>query len=169
MTVLIVLLRLLHILSGVFWVGAAIFSTFILGPTVSATGDAGRTFMDYLVSKARINVRMSGAAGVTVLAGAVLYWIDSGGFTSSWTTSGPGLGFGIGALFALAGMGIGALVGTNAKKIGQVAARAQGKPSAAQLAEMQTAQDSMAQASLWSSVLLVISLICMATARYWVF
>lgn len=168
MNVLIIVLRLLHIGAGVFWVGTAIFSTYFLAPAVAATGDAGRTLMDYLMSKARVSVRMSAASGVTVLAGAVLYWIDSGGFTSSWTTSGPGLGFGLGAVLALAGMGLGSLVGVNAKKIGQVAAAAHGKPSQAQLDEMEKARAGMSQASRWSTLALVVSLVCMATARYWV-
>ena len=169
MNVLIIVLRLLHIVAGVFWVGAAMVSTFFLSPAVAATGEAGRAFMDYLITKARISTRISAASGTTVLAGAILYWLDSQGFTSSWTTSGPGIGFALGAVLALVGMGLGALVGASAKKLGAIAAAAKGKPSAAQLAELKAAQASMSRASLWSTVLLVISLVCMATARYWLF
>ncbi len=169
MNVLMIVLRIFHIVGGVFWVGSAMFGTFLLGPAASATGASGREVMDYLVSKARMSTRMSAASGVTVLAGAILYWIDSAGLTSSWTSSGPGLGFGIGAILALVGMGIGAVVGANGKKIGRLAAAAQGKPSDAQLAEMRAAQAAMSQASLWSTITLILSLACMATARYWLF
>lgn len=169
MNILIIFLRIIHIVAGVFWVGGAMFGTFFLGPAVSATGESGRAFMDFLVSKARMSTRMSGASGMTVLAGAILYWIDSHGLTSPWTTSGPGLGFGIGAILALVGMGLGAMVGTNAKRIGLLAAGAQGKPSEAQLAELRAAQSAMGRASLWSTIALIVSLVCMATARYWLF
>ncbi len=169
MNALIIVLRIFHIVGGVFWVGSAMFGTFLLGPAATATGTSGREVMDYLVSKARMSTRMSAASGVTVLAGAILYWIDSSGLTSAWTTSGPGLGFGIGAILALAGMGIGAMVGANGKKIGRLAAAAQGKPSEAQLADMRVAQAAMSKASLWSTIALIISLACMATARYWLF
>lgn len=169
MSVLIIVLRIVHIVGGVFWVGSAMFGTVLLGPAVAATGASGREFMDYLVSKARMSTRMSAASGLTVLAGAILYWIDSSGLTSSWTTSGPGLGFGIGAILALVGMGIGGMVGASGKKIGRLAAAAQGKPSEAQLAEMRAAQAAMSQASLWSTIALIVSLVCMATARYWLF
>ncbi len=169
MNILIILLRVLHIVAGVFWVGTAMFSVFFISPAMAATGEAGRAFMDYLMTKARLSTRMSAASGTTVLAGAILYWIDSGGFTSAWTTSGPGIGFGIGALLALVGMGVGAMVGVNGKRLGRIAAAANGSPSAAQLAEMKSAQASMSQASLWSTIALIASLACMATARYWLF
>ncbi len=169
MNALIIVLRTIHIVAGVFWLGGAMVGTFVLGPAVAATGETGRNFMDYLVTKARLSTRMSGAAGVTVLAGAILYWIDSHGFTSPWTTSGAGLGFGIGAILALAGMGLGTVVGSQGRKIGRTAAAAQGKPSDAQLAEMRAAQAAMSRASTWSTALLILSLVCMATARYWLF
>lgn len=169
MNILIIILRVLHIVAGVFWVGTAMFSTFFLTPAMAASADSGRALMDYLMSKARLSVRMSAASGTTVLAGAILYWIDSAGLTSAWTTSGPGLGFGIGALLALLGMGLGSMVGARAKKMGQMATFTQGKPTPAQLAEMQDAQKAMSQASLWSTIALIISLACMATARYWLF
>lgn len=169
MNILVIVLRILHIVGGVFWVGTAMFSTFFISPAMAATGEAGRAFMDYLMSKARLSTRISAASGMTVLAGAILYWIDSGGLTSAWTTSGPGVGFGIGAVLALVGIGVGAMVGVNAKKLGRIAAAAQGKPSETQVAQMKSAQASMSQASLWSTIALIASLACMATARYWLF
>ncbi len=169
MNALVLLLRFLHIGAGVFWVGGAIFSTFFLGPAAAATGDAGSAVMGYLVSKARISMRFTGAAVITVLAGAALYWIDSGGLTSAWTTSGPGWGFGIGGLFALLGLGLSAAVGMNFAKVSRVAAAAQGKPSPAQLTEMRQAQETAGRLSRFSTAALIISLICMATARYWLF
>lgn len=167
MNVLVIVLRLIHILSGVFWVGAAIVNAFFLTPAVVATGDAGRTLMGYLMTKSRFAVRITIAAVLTVLAGAALYWIDSGGLTSQWTTSATGIGFAIGALFALVGLGTGMLVGVNATKLGRIAAASQGKPSPEQLAEMQAAQRAMESASRFSTIALIIALACMATARYW--
>ncbi len=169
MNVLLLVLRIIHIVGGVFWVGSAMMSTFFLGPAFGATGDAGRAVMDYLVSKARISTRITASSVATVLAGLALYWIDSGGLTSPWTTSGAGLGFGIGGLLALAGMGLGGLVGRNASRLGRIAAAAQGKPSESQLADMKIAQSAMDKASRFSTIALILSLVCMATARYWLF
>lgn len=167
MNVLLIVLRLIHILSGVFWVGGAMMSAFFLSPAVAATGEAGQKMMGHMITKGQMSVRIMVAAFLTVLAGATLYWIDSHGFTSPWTTTAPGWGFGIGGLLALVGLGIGMQVGTNAKKLGTIAAAAQGKPSPDQIAEMQGAQKRMTMASNVSTVILILALACMATARYW--
>ncbi len=167
MSILVILLRLIHILSGVFWVGGSMISAFFLAPAVAATGDAGQKMMGHMVIKGRMTVRITIAAVLTVLAGASLYWIDSHGLTSPWTTSGPGWGFGIGALFALVGLGTGMQVGAYAAKLGKIAAAAQGKPSPDQLAEMQAAQQRMSLYSKVSTAALILALACMATARYW--
>ena len=79
MNILIILLRLIHIVAGVFWVGANMFTAFFLSPAVAANGDAGQKLMGYMVTKARISERITIAAVLTVLAGAVLYWNNSGG------------------------------------------------------------------------------------------
>jgi uncharacterized membrane protein len=167
MNYLMLVLRLIHILAGVFWVGGGMISAFFLTPAVAATGDAGQKMMGYLVTKGHMSVRLTVAAILTVLAGVILYWIDSDGLTSRWTVSATGWGFGIGGLFALIGLGTGMMVGMNASKLGQIAAAAQGKPTPDQLAQMQAAQKQMALASKVSTAALVLALICMATARYW--
>ena len=167
MNALVIVFRLLHIVSGVFWVGGAMFNAMFLAPAVAATGEAGQKMMGHLITKGKMSVRVTIAAIVTVLAGAVLYWKDSGGLTSGWTTSAAGVGFGIGALFALVGLGTGMMVGQNAAKLGKIAAAAQGKPSPDQMAQMQAAQKQLGFFSRVSTVALVLALACMATARYW--
>jgi uncharacterized membrane protein len=166
---LVLILRLVHIVAGVFWVGSAILSAFFITPAVAATADAGTAVMNYLMTKARLSTRISAASGLAVAAGAALYWIDSQGLTSPWQYSGPGIGFGIGGLLALIGMGLGLMVGSSAKRLGQLAAQSQGRPSAEQAAQMQAAQKRMASLGAGSTIALVLSLACMATARYWLF
>ena len=167
MNVFVIVLRLIHILSGVFWVGAAMVSAFFLSPALAATGEAGQKMMGHMVTKGRMSARITAAAILTVLAGGTLYLIDSGGLTSSWTSSAAGWGFGIGGVFALIGLGAGMVVGRSVHKLGEIAAAAQGKPSPSQVAEMQAAQKQMSLASQISTVALIIALVCMATARYW--
>ncbi len=167
MNVLMIVLRLIHILAGVFWLGGAFISAFFLTPAIAATGEAGQKFMGYMVTKGHISVRITTAAILTILAGAVLYWIDSGGLTSPWTTSATGWGFAIGGVFALIGLAFGLVVGRNANKLGTIGAAAQGKPTQMQVLEIQAAQKQMSMASQISTAALIIALVCMATARYW--
>ena len=169
MHTLVIVLRIIHILGGVFWVGSAIFTGFFVSPAVAATADAGQKFMAYLVMKSRVTARITAAAILTVLAGAALYWIDSQGLTSLWTTSGPGVGFGLGALFALVGLVFGILVGRSTAILGRLAAEISGKPSSEQMAQIGAARRQLAYAGPASSVALILALACMATARYWLF
>jgi uncharacterized membrane protein len=165
---LIIILRLLHILAGVLWIGAALVNTFFLSPTTAATGEAGQKFMAHLIGQARLSATITVASYVTVGAGAVLYWIDSQGFTSVWQSSGPGIGFGLGALAGLIGFGFGQVVGKNASRIAKIAGQVQGAPTPEQQAALMQARGKMASAGRISTMALILSLALMATARYWV-
>jgi uncharacterized membrane protein len=169
MNYLVIILRLIHILSGVFWVGGSIVLAFFITPAVAANGEAGQKIFVHLVNKAQISTRIAAAAILTVLAGGWLYLIDSQGLTSGWSNSGPGLGFGIGAFFAFIGLIFGLIVGVNSNKLGKAAGEISGKPTTEQLNIIQAAQKQLRFASPISTVALILALICMATARYWVF
>ena len=48
---LVIVLRIVHILSGAFWVGSAVFNSLFLGPAVGATAEAGQKVMAHLVAQ----------------------------------------------------------------------------------------------------------------------
>ena len=169
MNYLILALRLIHIIGGVFWVGSSVMFKFYISPTVAATADSGQKFMAHLVTKTRLTSAITGSAVMTVLAGAALYWIDSQGLTSLWKSSGPGLGFGLGALFALVGLVFGMMVGRNVGILGRLASQVQGKPTNEQMSRIQSAQKQLGYAAPVSTLFLILALGCMATARYWLF
>lgn len=162
------LLRIIHIGAGVFWVGSALMSFFFIGPTVSATGEAGQKFMGHLMNNKKISARISAAAGSSILAGAILYWIDSQGLTSGWMKSGAGTGFTIGAVFALLGFVFGILVGRTNKSMVQLGMQMQGKASSEQLSQMQSMQKRQATFSTASTIGLILAVIFMSIARYFV-
>ena len=72
-------LRVLHIVVGVFWVGSVVFLSLFLTPSIRAAGPAGGAVMQQLMGARRPRWSM-GAAIVTLLSGFGLYWRDSGGF-----------------------------------------------------------------------------------------
>ncbi len=169
MNYLVVVLRLIHIMFGMFWVGTSVFLGMFLTPAMTANPESAPKYMAFLITKARLHTRVSIAAILTVFAGGALYWIDSQGLTSGWTSSGPGWGFGIGALFALIGLVYGLQVGVHSARVGTVASQIQGKPTDEQMQIIKGSQKQLSIVGPISTIALILALICMATARYWSF
>jgi len=169
MNYLVITLRIIHIVAGIFWVGGVLMMTFFIGPTIGATAEAGQKFVGHLMNNLKFSNRMSAAAGFTILAGFILYWIDSDGFTSARMTSGAGRGFGIGAAFAVIGFIFGLLIGRTTKAMLQLGSQIQGRPSAEQMTQLNALQKQQVTYSNLSSVALILSVIFMAIARYLVF
>lgn len=169
MNYLVIALRIIHIVAGIFWVGGVLIMTFFIGPSIGATAEAGQKFVGHLMNNLKFSNRMSAAAGTTIAAGAILYWIDSQGFTSPWTSSGPGRGFLIGAGFALIGFVFGILLGRTTNAMAQLGAQFKGKPSDAQMSQMQSLRKQQVTYSNISAGALILAVIFMAIARYLVF
>jgi hypothetical protein len=166
MVYLIWLLRIIHIVAGVFWVGGTLIMTFFVAPTIGATADAGQRFVGHLMNNLKFSTRMSIAAGATILAGFFLYWIDSQGFTSEWMSSGAGRGFGIGAGFGLIGFVFGIIVGRTSKAMAQLGAQIQGKPSPDQMSQLQGIGQRLRTFSMITAAALILATVFMAIARY---
>ncbi len=167
MNYVVLILRLIHIVAGTFWVGGSLITTLFIMPAAAATGEGGQRVFTHLVRNVHLVQRFAAAAGLTVLAGAALYWIDSAGLTSSWMRSGPGWGFGTGALFALIGFILGTRVNVLTRKIVNLVAAIQGTPTQGQMLELDAAQRRLYVTRVTQDAMLIIALICMATARYW--
>src|ERR1041384_655303 len=106
-TAVLWLLRLIHILSGVFWVGGfMVFARFVF-PAALAVGPAAGTGLDQLNSVRQRPRALLGAGTLTILSGLGLYWRDSVGSGSAWAGSPTGRVFGIGALLAVRGVVVG--------------------------------------------------------------
>jgi uncharacterized membrane protein len=169
MNFLVIILRLLHILAGVFWVGAALMLTFFISPTVGATKEAGQGFMRHFMGNTKFNLAMWASAITAVFAGAILYWIDSNGFTSAWMSSGPGIGFGVSAVFALLGLIVGVFQNRNSNALAQLGGQIQsqgGPPSPEQAARLQSLGKALATGGTLNATFLILATVGMAIARY---
>jgi uncharacterized membrane protein len=166
MNYLVIVLRLLHIISGVFWVGAGLLMFFFVGPTLGATADAGQKFAQHLILRTRFTSILTTSAILTVLAGFFLYWIDSDGFTSAWTRSGPGLGFGLGAGFGLLGLIFGIIVGNSNSALAKLGGQIQGKPTPEQMTQIGALRKRLSVVSPINAYSLLIATLLMAIARY---
>lgn len=169
MNILVIILRLLHILAAVIWGGGALIMEFFIGRTIMATGSSGQQFVQHLMNKVKMHRFMTVAAFITVLAGTILYWLDSDGFSSAWVRSGTGIGFGIGAGFGLIAFVFGAIFGGSNAKLAEIGAQVQGKPTEAQLSQIQALQKRIRTVSPIHTYSMILAMIFMATARYLAF
>src|SRR5689334_10000112 len=92
------------------WFGGAVIGAFFLTPTASALGQAGQPFMDFLMRRRRMGVFFPVVAALTVLAGAGLYWRDSGGLHLAWIISPTGVAYTVGGAAAIASFVLGFLL-----------------------------------------------------------
>lgn len=167
------ILRLAHIVAGILWAGAAVSYLFFVKPSVQSIGAAGPSFMQHLMERRKYPIFMMVTSLLTILAGGALYWFSSGGLNGSWITTGPGLGFTIGSLAALIAfflgmVGIGPTYGQIAA-LGQQIAAAGTSPTPEQVNQMRQLEKRVNVLERVEFVLLVIALVTMATARYWIF
>ena len=167
---LIIVLRLLHIVAGVFWAGASFVVVGFVEPTASATGPEGGRFLQAFASRSGYSPSMTGAGLLTIVAGLWLMWLDSGGFQPAWMASGMGVALSVGALAGLAAAVVGlGLQSRNAMRLGAVAKSVQGQPGGptpAQAAEMLALWDRLRSGGRWAAGFLAIAVAAMAVARY---
>lgn len=168
METLRIALRLVHIFSGTLWVGAALFVTLFLEPTVRMAAAEGGRFMERLVTQTPFPKYMTVASLLTVITGVTLYGLDSG-FGLNWISSREGLVFTLGSVTGLVAYATGQFViSPTAQRIGalgQEMVMVGGPPSSGQMAEMSTLQIRAARFGRIELVLMVISVAGMAGAR----
>lgn len=166
--------RLLHIVSGILWVGSAFLFTAIIGPSAAEVGPSAGPLLTVAVKKRKVTKIITGLAMTTVTAGWAM-WLtdlhDRGWSLSAWLGEHMGFGFTIGAVLATIALFEGLHgVGRNVERLvdlgGEVAASG-GPPSPEQAASMARIQASLQKHGKIDLVLLLLAASAMATARYW--
>jgi uncharacterized membrane protein len=165
-----VILRLIHIFAGVFWVGAVWFMAFVMMPTVRAIGQDGQAFTRGLFSRSRLLDLMPIVSLLTTISGLLLYYRISDHFNRYWMESTAGLVLTIGSVAGIAEFVYGgAVIGPTSKKLaglGDELGDQAGPPSEDQLSRLRALQGRMGTTERVSTVLTVVSVIGMAAARY---
>ena len=168
--VIMLVLRLIHIVGGVIWVGGMVLVAGFLFPAVRATGPHGGRVMQELMQRRRLPIYLGVAAGLTMLSGLVLYGRVAEATNGAWASSRPGMAYGVGGLAAILGAVVGpAIAGRAGRKLAVLSERVEaagGPPSAEQVSEMAALQARMGRAMQVVMVLLLVAAAAMATARY---
>jgi uncharacterized membrane protein len=169
MTSELLVLRVVHVLSGIFWVGSAVFSTVFLVPALSKLGPtAGQVFGE--LQKRKLMTTMFAASLLAILSGLRLLWITSGGMSSAYMSTPVGRGFTWSGGIALVAFVIGMLFsrpsGMRMGRIGAQLATATAEERPALMEELQRLRRRNTTSSLTVTVLLVLAAAGMAVARY---
>ncbi|HTK49556.1 MAG TPA: hypothetical protein VL328_16365 [Gemmatimonadaceae bacterium] len=159
--VVLFLLRAIHILAGIAWVGGVVLVTLFVLPAARAVGPAAQPMMQHMMERARVSVYLIVVANLTLLAGLALYGHNMALTHGAWAHSPMGIGMTIGALSAIVAMAIGMFVtAPAAKKLSGGGATPLGDEERARL------QVRLTLAARAVLVLLAIAATLMATARY---
>jgi uncharacterized membrane protein len=170
MDLYMVVLRIVHILAGVFWVGSAIVIFRFLQPAARDVGPSAAPLMGNIAQKRRLPDITLAAAGLTVLAGLLMYWRVTRGLDLDVIGSAYGIALTLGALAAIGAVAMGASIVRPsmlaAMAIGQEAAAAGGPPTPEQAEKIQELQGRVRSAGNVIVPLLVFAVAAMASARY---
>ena len=166
----VMVLRVIHILCGVYWAGTLFFLVTLLQPSVADAGPEGGKVQQALIRRRFLEV-VPLMAILTILSGIELYRRISGGFDVAWIASGAGTTLTVGVVAALVAFAIGmSVLRPSAKKVGPLVQQAQGMPEGAEreavFADIQRLRQRMVVGGRWVAGLLVIAVITMAIFRH---
>jgi len=163
-------LRFVHIVSGIVWVGSGVFVAFFLIPAVAHNHQIMPPLMEGL-QRRRMFVILPTAGLLTILAGVRLLWIDSAGFADSYMQTGPGRTFSIGGTAAIIALLLQVFVSRpTGIKLGAIAAQLAASPPPSDRerlgAEAERLRRRNAMAMLAAVLFGLLAASAMAVARY---
>jgi len=165
----VLLMRLLHIVLGVFWAGTLMFTAFFLLPSVREAGPDGAKVIAGLMRRRFLTVMPVVAAG-SILSGFWLYWKMSVGFQPEYMRSPMGQAFGFGSVTAIVAFILGIKVVRpsmlRAAKLAQEAGAAALAERDTRMAEVQALRSRAGKAGVAVAMLLALTVAAMAVARY---
>ena len=155
-------LRSVHILSAIFWMGSTLFIGLVLMPGVISMGRQGQQVMMRLTR--RIHPAMTTAGLLTVLSGLTMYYFVSGGFQME-VMLGPRLPLTLGALAGLGaiavGLGVLGRASTRMAVLGEDIAAQGGTPTPQQAAQMASLQATLRRGSALETLLMLLAVLGM--------
>jgi len=164
------ILRVLHIVAGVFWAGGIFMLAMFIMPSINSSMPEGGKVMQRMMAAYKFPLYMTTAGSLTALSGILMYINLSLGFSMEWIGSAHGLCLTIGGLSAIIAFLLGLFVNKpRADKIGRIGKavmQAGGKPTESQMAEMTALRMGITSMTKTMAVLVLIAVLGMAMAKY---
>lgn len=167
----IVALRIVHIATGVIWVGSLFVVVAFIQPSAAALGAAGAPFMSELRRRRFVDVVFIDAV-FTVVAGAFLYWHAWHLYPTfgDWIGSSFGTWLTVGALLAISGLVVAGAVTRptigRLVSLGKQVTESGGPPPPETAARIGALQHRLVLAERVSFSLVLLAVVAMASARY---
>jgi hypothetical protein len=166
-----VFLRIVHIVTGVIWVGSLFVVVVFVQPSAATLGPTAAPFMAELRRRRFVDVVFVDAV-FTVLAGAFLYWHDWHLHPSfaEWLDTSFGTWLTVGGLFAISGLAVAAsLTRPTIRRLvslGKQVADSGGPPAPETATRIGALQRRLVVAERVSFSLVLLAVVAMASARY---
>jgi uncharacterized membrane protein len=167
----LLLLRLVHVLGGLFWVGSGLFTALFLMPALAGAGPAAMGPVMGALQRRRLFTVLPTVAVLTIASGLRLLWIGSDGLEATYFATPSGLTFALSGAAATVAFLLSLLVVrpgmVRAGALTAEMASARDEPTRASLATRAAALRRRASvASQVAMVLLVLGAAGMAVGRY---
>ena len=164
-----VALRIVHIVTGIIWVGSLFVVVVFVQPSAASLGPTGAPFMSELRRRRFVDVVFIDAL-FSVVAGSFLYWHDWHANPSfgDWIGTSFGASLTVGALLAISGLVVAAALTRptigRLVSLGTQVAESGGTPETA--ARVGALQRRLVVAERVSFSLVLLAVVAMASARY---
>jgi hypothetical protein len=167
---LVIILRLVHVVSGALWVGMMFYATFFLMPAVQEAGPEGGKVMAGIQRRGIMTLMPILAIGA-LISGFWLYIRAAAGMHAEFARSPVGVAFGLGGVAALLAWLLGMTVLRPSMMKAMALAQSLGPSTSADerqrvTAEAQSLRGRAAAASRATAWLLLFAVAAMAVARY---
>lgn len=166
-----IVLRVFHVVGAAFWFGAVYTNFIFVQPAVLGAGPDGPRVMVHVLRQRRFIDVVFGAALLTGIAGAILFWRDSNGLDPDFVLGPSGVGFTVGAVAGLLALLAFAFIGyPNTRRMITIGSRLEAErrpPDEDEQLLLGRSQARLKPLAIGMPVLLGIALLAMATARYW--
>ncbi len=167
----LLILRLVHIFTGAFWVGATLYLAIFILPAVKALGPDGSKFMAQLMKTKKLPLFMNIVSLLNILSGLRLIMILTDSFRSTgWFATHYGISISIGMVAALGAFTISFTVSrptaNKMNSIGAAIAAAGGPPTAEQVQQLGVLRTKIFKSILIMAWHLAAALAFMSLAKY---
>lgn len=167
----VLVLRVIHIGAGAFWVGAVYTLFLYVQPTAVTLGPDGTKFMYHLIHHVRLPIVILSSAVVTVVAGIWLLTITSNGLDPDILFSVSRLGYTVGGVAAILALAVGGLyVFPRTRTVERTVGRMldEGRPPTPDEQQTLARVGRESRQAGWIVLIgLAVATVSMATAQYW--